>query len=128
MCPAVELVPHDAEYRYRQEMVVTFEPGLSATKTRQPVHASSSSCSHDASSALPSIAPISRASTRVASGAVGLAGGTYYLLNPDPIDEDQWYFLAQTHNASVRRKYGLSVGVAPYAHADGGGLSFAGQF
>jgi hypothetical protein len=62
------------------------------------------------------------------AGVVGFFGGLWYLWHSHPVDESEWYGLAQHHNATVRRKYGLSVGVAPYAHADGGGLSFAGSF
>ena len=62
------------------------------------------------------------------AGVVGLVGGLYYLWNPHPVDDSEWYDLAQTHNANVRRKYGLSVGVAPYARPDGGGLAVGGRF
>lgn len=71
-------------------------------------------------------------------GAIGFIGGTYYLFRPHPVSVSEWYDLAEQHNASLRRKYGLgarasrtskrSLVVAPYLAGAGGGFAVAGRF
>lgn len=66
--------------------------------------------------------------TATSLGLVAFAVGLFYASNPLPISKPAVYDLATRHNRKLREKYGLPVGIAPYAATDGGGVALRGGF
>jgi hypothetical protein len=62
-------------------------------------------------------------------GLLALVVGFYVVAKSAPATMNEAHDMADTHNAKLRRKYGLPTArVAPYATPDGGGVAMVGRF